>query len=313
MKCFALNIFFFLLCFPAEGTCSFSNEIKIDDSVKITVKRVPLEIGDGMAYAPWLSDDGLQLFFVYRTLSKDNSPAKEHICLSERVSIHDEEWSKPKILRLVDAYENLGSITIDSQGNIYLAYRDQSGEKGDLDIIRIQTSAQSGIIREYVNEINTDRWESQPSVSHDGRSLFFVSNRGNMRSGDKLSKVDIYVSEKDTSGKFTKPVTLGSTINRGQYNASPHIASDYKTLYFATYDSDRKLSIFMSTRNGPEWNDWSKPKRLPNEINVGDATLFMYVPRVGNKVYFTASFSGRLHIYEATIQVPNEYFPTLGK
>ncbi len=72
--------------------------------------------------------------------------------------------------------------------------------------------------------INTIGWESQPCISADGRTLYFISNRG--------GSSDIYVSK--FNGKWSTPVSLGPNINSTGDEQAPFIHPDGKTLYFSS-------------------------------------------------------------------------------
>jgi len=56
--------------------------------------------------------------------------------------------------------------------------------------------------------VNTTYWESQPSVSPNGRMLFFVSNRPGGIGG-----MDIWYSLRGSDGRWGKPVNPGKVIN----------------------------------------------------------------------------------------------------
>lgn len=283
------------------------------DTSKIHVRRVPLQIGDGMAFAPFISDDGLRIFFVYKNKSKGSLIGKDLFCMSERSAISDTSWGVPKILQLVDNVNHVGAVTFDAKNNAYISYQSETADRGDVDILFISMSEDGTFTQQPRMEINTKRWESQPSVSRDGSLLFFASNRGTMSNGDKLNDIDIFVSIKDTSGIFGDPINLGKNINRSSYDATPFIASDNKTLYYVSQLSEKKTAIFMSTHIGPTWTDWSKPVPLPSEFALAGNLLFPFIPMKGDKVYFSSDHSGKLEIYEATIPIPHEYFPTLKK
>ncbi len=75
--------------------------------------------------------------------------------------------------------------------------------------------------------VNTSGWESQPSISADGRTLYFVSNRGGGKGG-----YDIWKSELGDTGTWGVPVNLGPDINTPYDEQSPFIHPDGESLYF---------------------------------------------------------------------------------
>lgn len=74
-----------------------------------------------------------------------------------------------------------------------------------------------------------DTWESMPSVTADGKELYFVSNRPGGVGG-----YDIYKSFKDENGEWSEPINLGEPINTPGDEKSPFIHTDTRTLYFSS-------------------------------------------------------------------------------
>ncbi|MBA7529573.1 hypothetical protein ES705_21771 [subsurface metagenome] len=77
--------------------------------------------------------------------------------------------------------------------------------------------------------VNTIAKETQPSLSADGRTVYFASNRPGGNGG-----LDIWVSTQDAEGKWQKPVNLGDSINSPGDEMSPFIHHDNNTLYFSS-------------------------------------------------------------------------------
>jgi tetratricopeptide (TPR) repeat protein len=106
------------------------------------------------------------------------------------------------------------------------------------------------------------QWDSQPSVSADGSTLYFASAR------DSLTGIDIYVTHRDANGKWTQAKKLPSTINTNGNDKSPFIHQDGRTLYFSS-DSLPGLGgydIFMSRMD--KKGNWSEPVNLGYPINT---------------------------------------------
>ena len=77
--------------------------------------------------------------------------------------------------------------------------------------------------------INSPAWESQPALSSDGRTLFFVSDR---KGG--YGRRDLWVSSKQDDGHWSNPENLGSGINTSGDDISPFIHPNNQRLYFAS-------------------------------------------------------------------------------
>jgi len=79
-------------------------------------------------------------------------------------------------------------------------------------------------------DINTPKnWESMPTISSDGNTMYFVSDRPGGFGG-----LDIYVTRRDANGKWQKAVNMGPAINTPGNEKSPFIHTDSQTLYFSS-------------------------------------------------------------------------------
>lgn len=76
------------------------------------------------------------------------------------------------------------------------------------------------------NAINTEAWESQPSLSADNRLLFFASNRAGGYGG-----IDIWYS-RFGAGKWSTPRNAGPMINTKYDDEMPFLHADGTSFYF---------------------------------------------------------------------------------
>lgn len=113
--------------------------------------------------------------------------------------------------------------------------------------------------------INSSADETEASLSKDGNSLYFTSNR----SGG-YGQFDIYMSQKPANGKWGKPVNVGKEINTSEDEVSPFIHPEGQVLYFSSdgyvEESMGGLDIFYSTKNAI--NIWSKPLHMKYPVNT---------------------------------------------
>jgi outer membrane protein OmpA-like peptidoglycan-associated protein/tetratricopeptide (TPR) repeat protein len=136
------------------------------------------------------------------------------------------------------------------------------------------------------NTINSDQWESQPSISPDKRDLYFASRRFGGYGGS-----DIYVSHYLPNGSWSKPENLGPEINTSGDETEPFIHTDNQTLYFVSNglpgygDAD----IFL-TRKGSD-GKWGKPENLGYPINTINNDGTMVIASDGVTTYFSSNRS----------------------
>ncbi|MCT1523297.1 OmpA family protein [Sphingobacterium hotanense] len=110
--------------------------------------------------------------------------------------------------------------------------------------------------------INTRGWESQPAISADGKTLYFVSNRAGGQ-----GSYDIWKAELEADGKWSTPENLGPDINSPFDEGAPYLHADNKTLYFSSngWPGFGKNDIYKSVIDKD--GKWSKPENLGPAIN----------------------------------------------
>lgn len=110
--------------------------------------------------------------------------------------------------------------------------------------------------------INTANWETQPSFSSDGKTLYFV------RGSSRTLIGDIYYSEIGEDGKFKEPIKLGDNINTAKSEQSVFIHPDNSTLYFTSNGrvGMGRTDIYLSRRQAD--GSWGEAINLGYPINT---------------------------------------------
>ncbi len=137
-------------------------------------------------------------------------------------------------------------------------------------------------VSDKINQSTT--WESQPSISSDGKTLYFISDRPGGNGG-----YDIYKSIKNEKGEWGYPMNLGPKINSKGNEKSPFIHPDGKTLYFSS-DGWMGLGgydIFYSRLDTS--GNWSKPKNIGYPINSQEDEIGFYVSTDGSHGFFASN------------------------
>lgn len=144
--------------------------------------------------------------------------------------------------------------------------------------------------------VNTEFWESSPSLSPDKRALYFSSSRPGGYGG-----TDIWVSYRNEKGEWGKPENLGPTINTAGDEGTPFIHADNQTLYFNSNGHpgySEKPDLFMTRKSDD--GSWGKPLNLGYPINtIGDEGSLV-VAANGKTAYYSSDRSdsrGGLDIY----------------
>jgi hypothetical protein len=128
--------------------------------------------------------------------------------------------------------------------------------------------------------INTKFWESHATVSHNNRKLYFTSNRKGGFGG-----LDIYVSERDSSGDWGTSVNLGSVINTPFNEETPFLSKDDKTLFFSSrgHFNMGGYDVFYSTITDND--EWTVPMNVGYPLNSTDDDIFFKPVNEGYEGY----------------------------
>jgi outer membrane protein OmpA-like peptidoglycan-associated protein/tetratricopeptide (TPR) repeat protein len=180
---------------------------------------------------------------------------------------------------------NEGAQTILTDGSImYFTACNRADGKGRCDIyLSLKENGQWTNAINLGSPINSGYWEAQPSISPDGKTLYFVSNREG-----GFGKKDIWMSNILADGRWSKPINPGKNINSSGDEQSPFIHPDNKTLYFA---SDGKtgmggFDLFKVSRNDD--GSWSEPFNLGYPINTSSDEIGFIVNAKGDRAYFSS-------------------------
>ena len=252
----------------------------------VIVNKVSTEADE---YLPILSPDQSTLYFTRRFI--DNSidmivpRYEEEFSYSNK--LNDTTFSfGAKMPSPFNQEDNEGGASVNIDNSIiYYTKCSRVNSYNNCDIFySIKKNEKWGDIVKMNNKINLkDSWESQPSISIDGKKLFFASNRKGGYGG-----IDIYYSEKINS-KWSKPVNLGPVVNSSSNEKSPFLHSDNQTLFFSSdrYPSIGKYDIFVSKKDSV--GNWQKPINLGHPINTKESEISLVVSTDGEKAYFASN------------------------
>jgi len=147
--------------------------------------------------------------------------------------------------------------------------------------------------------VNTAGWESQPSISADGRTLYFVSTRQGGYGG-----YDIWRSELNSDGTWSSPVNLGPDINTAYDEQSPFIHPDNESLYFSSNGwpglGNKDLFLSRKSYSGEKQTGWQKPENLGFPINTFAEESGLSISNNGKLAFFASNQKegyGKLDIY----------------
>ena len=182
-----------------------------------------------------------------------------------------------------------GSVSLTSNGNMlfYSVIRNQSGyANSDIYSSQLVDGRWQPIENAGTNVNGARTWESQPSVTPDGQTLYFASNRQGGQGG-----TDIWRCRRLKNGDWSRPENLGANINTSGNEKFPFIAADGQTLYFSSdgWQGFGGYDIYFVNVNDVHGN---RPINLGLPIN-GEGDDFSFgVSADGSRAYFVAKPDG---------------------
>lgn len=214
-------------------------------------------------------------------------------------------WSSPQLLPppINSINDDFGSaFTGDGQTMVYVRCGDKEGVGNcDLYITQLVGTEWSDPVN-MGNVVNSDDWDSQPTMSSDGNRIIFTSARKGGYGGS-----DLYMTEKNHLGDWGIPQNLGSTVNTPLNDSSPYLAPDGKTLYYASngHPGFGGTDIFYCIFDNGKW---AKPINVGAPLNsAGDDTNFS-ISALGT-AYFASSRLDAANYDIFQVELPDELKP----
>ncbi|MNK03473.1 putative lipoprotein YiaD precursor [compost metagenome] len=257
------------------------------DAIKKPVPYEPFNMGfyvnsEHRDYFPALTADGQTIIFTR------NVKGNEDFYTSVK---KDGEWQKAESLseNINTPNFNEGAQSISPDGR-YLFFTGCNRPDGvgrcDIYVCRKEGNNWSKPVN-LGQTINTGEWESQPSISADGSTLYFLSNRAGGFGG-----YDIWKSVMNDEGYWTKPTNLGPNVNTPYDEATPFIHPDGKTLYFSSdgWPGLGQKDIFYSKLQND--GTFAKAVNLGYPINTFNDEFGFIVSADGREGLFSSDLDG---------------------
>jgi len=266
----------------------------------------PKNLGDSIntidqEYFPSLTIDGKKIIFTRRSNSKETFYESD---------LENGTWSKafPLIGKINSQEFNVGAQNISQDGEwLIFTGCNFPGGFGSCDLyISYLTKNGWSEPQNLGRNVNSEFWDSSPSLSPDKKDLYFSSSRLGGFGGE-----DIWVCHRDEKGNWGQAENLGPDINTSGDEGTPFIHADNQTLYFNSnglpgYSNKSDLFVTRKLANGK----WSIPENLGYPINTIDDEGSMIVTADGKTAYYASDkkdSKGGLDIY--TFDLRNDIRP----
>lgn len=247
-------------------------------------------------YLPTLTADGKTLIFT----RYDRAYMAEDFYMSRLMK---DGWGKAvRMAEPLNSHDNEGAGCISQDGRIL--YFTACGRQDGMGRCDLYISYRMGNgwsqPQNLGPAVNSGGWESQPCLSIDGRTLYFVSDRKEGSQGG----MDIWTSTL-VEGRWTKPVNMGSGINTEGDEKSPFISFDNKTLYFSSNGRLGMGGMDLYYCRRAEDGTWGEPQNLGYPINTsGDESSLIVSPDGRTAIFSSDKFGGQGGLDLYTFELP---------
>jgi outer membrane protein OmpA-like peptidoglycan-associated protein/tetratricopeptide (TPR) repeat protein len=241
-------------------------------------------------YPPAFTVDGQTMFFT-RTKVLDSIPEYHTIRSQEDIMMShlaDTNWLPAIDVPGINTLLNEGAMAIAPDGS-YLIFTacDRKESLGGCDLYI--SFFKNGVWTKPADmgEPINSRWkETQPSISYDGKTIYFSSNRPGSIGG-----LDIWKSTRDDNWNFSEPVNLGLSINTRGNEQTPFIHTDDQTLYFTSdgHPGMGKNDIFYARKSA---DGWDTAINIGYPINTTEDETGFVVDRAGEYAYYSSAKIG---------------------
>ena len=211
----------------------------------------------------------------------------------------DGAWQKAKnIGYTINTEESEECVGLNAAGDKLILFFDSKNDFSDLYLATLK-GKQWQKPETFGPNVNTKSIESGGTISSDGNTLIFSSDRKGGQGGK-----DLYKSKRLPNGDWGTPENLGNTINTQYDEDGPFLSADDKTLYFSSkgFNSMGGYDYFKSEYNA-EKDEWSEPVNLGYPLNTADDNIYFSVTADKKHAYIAAQRDdgfGDLDIYKVT-------------
>ncbi|SFC40014.1 WD40-like Beta Propeller Repeat [Flexibacter flexilis DSM 6793] len=244
----------------------------------ITIQALPPAVNHfPLQYFPTITADKQTLVYVGR--KGFTSAYDEDLYVA---TLKNNEWQRSTPIPNINTDQNEGTACISGDGrSLVFSSCGTADSKGGCDIYISYKIGNQWTKPQNIEAINSEYWDSQPSLSADGKTIYFSSNRAG-----GIGKHDIWGSHQNEQGQWQTPVNLGDKINTPADELAPFIHANGQTLFFSSsgYAGMGKLDLYLSNNiNG----QWQTPENLGYPLNTAKDETAISITADGKTAFFS--------------------------
>lgn len=196
-------------------------------------------------------------------------------------------WQEAQEFSTINTHYNEGSACLSKDGKtLFFARCNSPDSQGscDLFIADKREGGTWGNIRNLGALVNSSSWDSQPSLTHSGDTLFFASDRLN-----GFGMADIYFTVKNKDGVWQKAQNAGPIINTKAQEVSPFFHHRFNVLYFSSNGQPLNFGDFDIYKSHRLAKGWDEPKNVGPLVNGNGSEYYFTIDSQSKDLYYARS------------------------
>lgn len=253
-------------------------------------KSILLNMGDDINsnkedYGPTIGNvDDIILFTSKRNQQIGTSGYNEDLFFSQKV---EGRWTAAQTFKNINSQYNEGSACLSTDGKQLIFSRCNAPDglgNCDLYVATLKADSTWGDIKNLGPTINSTGWDSHPSLTHSGDTLFFASNRAGT-----FGLSDIFFAIKDKKGTWQRALNAGPIINTANSEVSPFFHHSYNVLYFSSNGHPLNFGEFDIYKSNRLTSSWAEPRNIGPLVNGGGSEYYFTIDSKSENLYYARS------------------------
>ncbi len=216
-------------------------------------------------------------------------------------------WMDAQEFKNINTSYNEGSASLSQDGKyLYFARCNSPDSYGNCDIFVAEQLGEKGWgnVHNLGKNINTNSWDSHPSLSHSGDTLFFTSDRLG-----GFGMADIYYSVKDAQGNWQQAKNIGPIVNTRGNDVSPFFHHKFNVLYFSSDGQPLNFGNFDIYKSYLHGTAWEEPKNIGPLVNGEGSEYYFTIDSESKELYYARSETDPNDLDLHSFPVPMEAHP----
>ncbi|MGL4364024.1 MAG: OmpA family protein [Bacteroidales bacterium] len=264
--------------------CNAAKEL-VNNPVPVVIHNVGQSVNSGYGeYSPVVNADGSVLYFTSNRPNAAEDFDEDLGAYFENIYVAYKNgglWGRATdIGEPINSASNDAVVGISVDAEILLLFLPENG--GDIGYA-LRNGMEWGRKISFGPNVNSPHFEGSASLSSDGSTLYFVSNRANPESPRK----DIYYSKRGQNGEWQTPINIGTPVNSEFDESSVCIHPNGTTLFFSS-NGHKTMGGYDIFRTDYVNGEWTVPENIGYPVNTPDDDMFFQITASNRFAFFSS-------------------------